>query len=331
MENITVTLETLRGTLAAICARLGLSPAQASPIIADYLEAELRGIRTHGVFKFLALPAAVRNRIGAPYVVRETSVAALVDGNCELGPLAARFCVEIATRKAAESGIGLVGLRNAGRYGCLSPYGRLIAEAGMVGFVANIGGPFVAAPGSMAPRLGINPLCFAAPMAGRPPLVADFSTSHGVWSEVLLAELEGRPLPPDTFMDREGNYTSEPAAAFSLQGYGGPKGFALCLALEILCGGLIGAAMGGAKRDEFSGGFVFLALAPNLLRDDPANFAVEVAALAEEILASPPLDPARPVRLPGQRGDAALAASLAAGAVALPLVLWARLRDLAGN
>jgi len=326
---MTVTLETLRETLTAICARLGLSPAQAEPIIDDYLEAELRGIRTHGVFKFLALPAAVRNRIGEPTIVRETPVAALVDGNRELGPLAARFCIEIAIRKAVQSGIGLVGLRNAGRYGCLAPYGRRMAEAGMVGFVANIGGPFVAAPGSAVPRLGINPLCFAAPMAGRPPLVMDFSTTHGVWSEVLLAELEGRPLPPDTFMDREGRYTTEPAHAFSLQGYGGPKGFALCLALEILCGALIGAAMGGAKRDEFSGGFVFLALSPGLLRDDPANFAVEVATLAEEILASPPLDPARPIRLPGQRGDMALAESLAAGGVALHPTLWARLCDLA--
>lgn len=195
MTTITIPIEDARQVAIRIGVRHGLMPPEATLVAEDYLSAELSGIRTHGLLKLIVLPAALQKRLGAPLPLWEHEALMMLDGQREIGPLAARMCVDRAITKAKTHGIAFVGVRNISRYGRLAPYGERLARAGCIGIIANQGGLAIAPPAGITPVLGANPLCLAFPRPNGEPLVIDLSTSNAVWSEVILADVEGRELP----------------------------------------------------------------------------------------------------------------------------------------
>lgn len=328
-ELVSVPLDEIRTTLNAICLRYGLTAFEAELVVENYLDAELRGVRSHGVFKFLALPAAIQGRQGKPHIVRDRGFAALVDGERELGILAAQYCVDLAVARAKEYGLGMIALRNASRYGRVAPFGEQIAKAGMFGIITNTGGRFVAPSGSISPVLGVNPLCVALPQADNSdPFVADFTPAEGVWSEVLLAQFEGRDLLPDAFVDAHDQYTTHPSEAVALHPAGGAKGLIMLLMLEALSSTLIGTRTSHLARTEYDLGFLFVAINPNLYRDDTPHVVSEISELIQAVADAPALDNSVPRRMPGQRGAAQRQAALQRGVIDLHLKLWAQVQGL---
>lgn len=325
-----LSIETVRATLTAICQIRGLSDEETTLIVSEYLDAELCGVRSHGVLKLLALPKAIRERQGKPRLEKDRGFAALVDGQRELGILAAHFCTALAIERANTYGLGLIALRNAARYGRLAPFGERIAQAGLLGVVMNVGGTFAAPPGTNAPALGVNPMCVALPRTDGAPIVGDFATTEGVWSEVLLAQLEGRALPPQRFIAADGTYTTQPEQAHAVRTFGGAKGFLLNLTIEALCSALIGAQPAHKAQSEYDLGFLFLAFSGGLFRAEPSRMADELSALADMLTALPTAD-GQALRLPGARSAALRAEALQRGSLELHPALWARLQQLAAD
>lgn len=300
----------------------GLSEKEAV-VLADYhLDAQLRGAKTHGIGRFLVTGQAIATKGGPPKVIRDSSMTALVDGQRDLGPLAAQYCVELLVSKAREFGLGLVALKNASRYSHLAPFGEFIASAGFIGLVTNSAGPPAVAPhGSYAPVLGTNPLCMAFPCDDN-PIVMDFATSKAVWGEIRQAMLEERDLPPETFYKMDGSFAVQPEDANAVRSFDGVKGYLLCLAIEIFCGAFVGAKMGSAVNDEYDLGFLFLALDPCLFRDSVNDFRAEVAELAQEIRGCPPIDASKPVRMPGDRSNKTKECQCKVGTIELEEKTW---------
>lgn len=56
--------------------------------------------------------AGITERNKEPEVLKESPSTAVVDGNNLLGPLVGTYCMELAIRKAEESGIGFVVARS---------------------------------------------------------------------------------------------------------------------------------------------------------------------------------------------------------------------------
>ncbi len=324
--------------------RRGVTGDDAEFIVADLTDAQLEGKATHGVAKVFLIDSALAERQGEPVVRRRRPGMVLVDGRRELGHLAGRLCARLAVELASEGGTGLVSLTNAGRFGRLAPYGRLIADHGLVGFVTNNAGPPAVAPfGSRDPVLGTNPVCFAFPPppppgnpgnagspgnpANRASLVIDLSTAARVWGEVRGAVLEGRPLPPGAFLDQDGQPTRDAENAAAVQAFGGHKGSALCLALELLCGALCGARMGREVDSEYDLGAIFLAVDPGALL--PADDPGARERLVESIKGSRPAPGHERVLVPGDRSAARRAAALAAGVVDVHPATMSRLRRMA--
>jgi LDH2 family malate/lactate/ureidoglycolate dehydrogenase len=304
----------------------GLPAADAAYLADDCLAAELCGVRTHGLLKFLALDRALANRLGQPIIDQDFGAVVRIDAQRQLGPLAARFAIETLQTRLAQNPFCLLAMRNVGRYGRLAGYGQQLAEAGFIGILSNQGGLAIAPPGAHQPQLGANPLCFAFPRANEKPLVIDFSTSHGVWSEVLLAKAEGRPLAEGLFCDRDGNPTRDPAAAYSLRPFGGGKGFALALALELLCGALTGANMSTSVGNEYEQGVLFIGLRPNTFGAE--GFAQAVADLSDQIRQVPLSDGGGYAHLPGDSGLAARQQHEQAGTITIDPALWQQLSAL---
>ena len=67
----------------------------------------------------------------------------------------------------------------------------------------------IAPNGSIDPILATNPIGLAIPTK-QSPITADFATSKRVWGEIRVAKSEKRMLPEGTFMDNDGNLTTDP-------------------------------------------------------------------------------------------------------------------------
>lgn len=140
----------------------------------------------------------------------------------------------------------------------------------------------------------------------------------------------GAPIPPGWALDAEGEPTTDDAAATrrALSPFGGAKGYALGLAFEVLVASLTGSALGRDVRGTLDSdhpatkGDVFIVLNP------AAADAALVGGVLDLVRASPPQDPARPVRIPGARA-ARRERESGNGDIDLPPALWARIQDLA--
>ena len=95
--------------------------------------------------------------------------------------------------------------------------------------------------------MGTNPLSVAVPTRKAPPFVIDMATSEGARKKVRQALSQGVPLPAGWALDKDGNPTTDPKAALEgvMLPFGGMKGSAITLLLDILSGVLSGAKFGG--------------------------------------------------------------------------------------
>lgn len=292
-------IETLRTLMKRALALRKIDETDADLIVEDHLGAQIEGRLTHGLGKFLLLDAALYEREGAPHVVKRTPSCALVDGRKELGQIAARFCIDLLSDMAHKNGIAMVGMFNASRYGRLTVYGKMLAREDLVGIVMNNGGPAAVVPyNGIDPILGTNPICLSFPYETE-GVAFDFSTSEKVWGEIRQAVLEGRELPEGAFLDKDGNPTKNPNAAEAVLPFNGPKGYALCLAIEILTGALVSAKMGLQTKNQYDLGFLFIAIDPVVFR--PLNaFQADLTSLFDSIHDSRPRFESQKPRLPGE-------------------------------
>ena len=163
------------------------------------------------------------------------------------------------------------------------------------------------------------------PRSGAPPVVVDVATTQGTRGDVLLAQRTGQPLPDHWAFDSEGHPTRNPYEALpprgSLAPLGGHKGYALAVAIEILC-----AVLAGAPTS--SGSFVAALRIGAFL---PAEEYLRcLAALAEDIVGGPQRPGFDAIRLPGE-GSAAHRAEAEGRGVRVPAPAWRALADIAAE
>jgi (2R)-3-sulfolactate dehydrogenase (NADP+) len=160
--------------------------------------------------------------------------------------------------------------------------------------------PSIAPHGGKIAFFGTNPLAFATPRAGQPPLVIDQSSSVVAKVAVLDAQRRGIPLPPGWALDAAGEPTcdAEAAAGGSLCAIGGYKGVSLALLIDVLAGGLTGsnfsfeaASFGDCAGGPPRTGQIIIALDPVPLAG--ASFPARTDTLLEALQRQPN------VRLPG--------------------------------
>lgn len=298
--EVKVKTKEIRGLMADALRLRGITGEDAAFIIDDYVEAEQEGHKTHGLSKFLMIDAGLSRKSGSIQVVKKSGCFARIEGNGELGHIAARHAAGLAVEMAREHGIGIAAFDHVSRYSRITPYAKKIAQAGFVGMLMNNGGPACVAPyGGKEPVFGTNPLCFSFPSGQGEPYVFDFATSQKVWGEIRQAMVEKRAMAPNAFLDRSGAFTRDPEQAVAAVPFGGPKGYALCFALEVMTGALIGAKMGNEAEDEFDLGYLFLAFSPDMFTS-LESFQGEMDKLAAQVRDSEPAKPGDQVFVPGE-------------------------------
>lgn len=212
-------------------------------------------------------------------------------------------------------------MRRSSHHGGSGAYVLRAAERGLVGLAATNTGPVVAPTGTAHPCLGTNPLALGVPVEGEPPLVFDMATSAVSGGKFEMALREGRPVPLGWGLDPEGRHTTDPARVYPGKGALLPlrsdpersshKGYGLGLLVELLTAGLSGGPTGqGVANLTFRAAasapgvsHLVVVLDPARL-GDPAQGCARVAQLLAGLRGLVPVDPATPVRTPGQRAAA---------------------------
>jgi ureidoglycolate dehydrogenase (NAD+) len=254
-----VTLE--KGALEAWVARLveawGYSPDEAAYLARSLVDANLRGVDSHGVIRLPAYERRITERLvdpkATPLVTVDGSVVR-VDANGAAGQVATRAAVEEALRVSRETGVATAAVRGSAHFGAAGFYARWLAEQGAIALVVSNSEPIVVPYGGREPLLGTNPIAFAAPTRGT-PVSLDMATSTSAMGKVFVAQAAGRPIPPTWGVDAEGEPTTDANAVTALLPAGGPKGYGLGFLVEILGGVLTGAAVArdiGNMYEDFS-------------------------------------------------------------------------------
>lgn len=217
----------------------------------------------------------------------------------------------LAIEKARACGVAVLAIRNSHHLGALSLDVEPFADAGLVAISVINSMKSVAPHGGRRAVLGTNPIAFATPRADGAPLVFDMATSVMANGDVQIAAREGRMLPSDTGIDRDGELTGDPTRILdggALNTFGGYKGAALSLMVEILCAALAGskfsaevdlAAHPGAATPHT--GQTFLLIDPSAGASALPDFAGRVEMLLDLVRE------AGQDRLPGDRRLAARA------------------------
>jgi L-2-hydroxycarboxylate dehydrogenase (NAD+) len=270
----------------------GFAAEVADEIVGEFVTAEIAGRPAHGVGKLTSLNLG---RLDAVVQIETDGSVLVVDGRGGNGFLVLRAVATQLTDLANRHGVGLAAVRNFSRYGALWPYTETLARHGLVGILMNSAGPAAVAPfGAIDPVTGTNPICVSFP-TGSEPQTIDFSTAELVWGEIRQAVLEERPLPDGAFLDAGGALTTDPTQVNAVRAFGGAKGWALNLAVELLAGALVGAKSGLAVQDEFDCGALFVGIRPQNDR-----FADSVIRLLDEVRSARPAAGSA-VRAPGDR------------------------------
>ena len=295
---------------AASLEKLGLQPVDARFIAETLVAANLRGVDSHGVVRLPHYATRLRNgtvKARPAITARRTGPsAAVVEGDAGMGQLVARRAMEEAISIAKESGVGAVVARNSSHCGACAWFVEMAVKAGMIGIALTHTDSIMVPPGMKRIFLGSNPIAFGAPGA-REPVIIDMSTTHAAWGKVLVARQEGKPIPPDWGVDKDGKPTTDANQVVGLAPTGSHKGYALAMMIEILCAQLAGVPFGrnvtkmyGELNKPRNLGHFMLAL--DLARfTDPAAFRSQIAAFIGEAHAEGGLAPGDPERMNAER------------------------------
>ena len=224
---------------------------------------ERDGSLSHGLFRLPAYVTALRSgkvKGDARPVAEAISPAVIrVDGDSGFTPHAHAVGIPKLIEAAKVAGVGVLAIHNTHHMAALWPEVEALAEAGLVGIACTNYMPAVAPAGATKAFFGTNPLAFAWPRPGKTPIVYDMATASMAMGEVQVAARDGHDVPLGTGMDANGALTTNPAEIANggvLLPFGGHKGSAIAMMVELLTAGLIGETFSDETkaRDNGDGG-----------------------------------------------------------------------------
>ena len=245
-----IAVDNLMAALITLLQAMGAEDQEARLVATVLVEADMRGIHTHGC-AFIPLIAervdhGLLNLPTQVTLITDEGAIAHIDGSNGLGQVGAVKAMRICINKARNYGVALSLIRNTNHIGFLGYYTLMAAAEGMIGICATNAAPAVAPWGGTEPFFGTNPLSIAAPVANEAPVVLDMSTSLVARGKIRRAQRLNKSIPEGWAIDADGNPTTDPATALkgTLMPIAGPKGYGLALFIDLLCGLLSGSKYG---------------------------------------------------------------------------------------
>lgn len=303
--------ESLRKMSEAIFVAAGASQANAARVTEAMIKANLAGHDSHGVQHVPGYVKRVEQgqikAAGTPRILRETATTALMSGGWTFGHVGAGQATQLAIAKAQQHQIAAVSLVEADHIGRLGEYGEMGEAAGIIVIALTGTGQKTAAQvpfGGREKLLGTNPIAMGFPAGEHPGVVLDFATTVVAAGKLAVAQAKGQPVAPGMLIDAEGRPTTDPSIlgkGGAMLPFGGHKGYALALAVELL-GRVLGggeAHAAGNTTPLAEAGSLFIAIDPGAFRP-AAEYAASAAALIDRVSTSAPAEGFSEVMVPGE-------------------------------
>lgn len=315
-DEVRLSLDEVTKLARDVLTRQGLAPAHVEAVAATIVAGERDGCTSHGIYRLLVCAHSIGTghvAVDAVPSITEPAPALLrVDAGGGYAQLAFNMARAPLGDKARRHGIAAAAINNCVHFSALWHEVEALADDGFVAIAVTPSHAWVAPAGGTTPLFGTNPIAFGWPRPGQAPFVFDFATSAVARGEIELHRREDRPIPLGWAIDAAGRPTTDAAEALggAMLAFGGHKGSALALMVELLAGPLIGdltsaeslAADRGDKASPLGGELLIVI--------DPAGFMGKAAtahqARAEQLFEA---IVAQGARLPSQRRYAARARS----------------------
>ena len=275
---------------------------------------DMMGRHTHGIAQcgaYLEQIATDRmTKTGGPETIRDTGSTIVWDGNYLPGLWLMDQALQLGFKRLPQHGVVTFSMRRSHHIGCLAALAKQATDRGYFAMIAS-SGPHTKAVAPFGGKQGLfspNPFAIGFPTTNAPVLVdicASVTTISMTREKTAAGELFERPW----VLDSAGKPSRDPSVVERTTDRGslmllggedsGHKGFGLALMVEALTQGLSG--FGRKDKPTRWGASVYLQLIdPNAFAGRDA-FEEQLGFFAEQCHANEPIDPSRPVRLPGEQ------------------------------
>lgn len=262
----------------------GCNQENAGAVARTLKAAERDGCAAHGLFRLPGYIASLRsgkvNGNAEPTITNLAPAVVRVDGDRGYAPLALERGRDALIAAARKNGIAAMALVNVHHFAALWTEVEPIASEGLAAMAFTTYKPAVVPAGAKQALFGTNPMCFGWPRGDQPPLVFDQASASMARGEVMIAAREGVSLPTGVGIDANGSPTTEPSKILdggALLPFGGHKGSAIALMIELLVAGLTGQDFSFEAQENDNndggppiGGELMLAIDPNCFGDADA-------------------------------------------------------------
>ena len=325
-------VEEVRRTAEQALVRAGVPQHIAAVQVDLWLDAELRGVLSHGLLRLERLVERIGKGLADTHATgaQEWRGAGFlaVDGQNGLGPIVANAALERIVPRARETGIAVAAVGNSQHIGMLAWYAERVARGGQVAIVLSTSEALVHPWGGRKALLGTNPISIGIPTGEADPFVMDTATSIVSMGEIHDRAHRREPIPQGWALDETGRPTTDAEAAKrgAIAPFGQAKGYALGLAFELMVASLAGAALGTDVHGTLDAehlcnkGDIFIVV-------DRASTA-GLSSYLELIRNAEPAEGFSSVLVPGERGRALRAERLRTG-VPIADAVWQRVSALA--
>jgi L-2-hydroxycarboxylate dehydrogenase (NAD+) len=263
-DSVRVPEDALRKTVVSIFEKMGV-PQEDCHLAADGLiSADLRGVESHGVSNILRnwvhlIQEGTINPKPNWRIIRESPAITAIDCDRGLGMILAPKAMEIAVKKARDTGMGMVTMMNGRHLGMAAYHAMIALKYDMIGMCITVAGPKMVPTFGAEPRLGTNPIALAAPAGKEAPFVFDASTTVAASNTIDDAVRLNIPLPSGWVPDKDGTpimrevepgYFGKGKKFLSIlplgstREMGSHKGYGLSCCVEIMGGILTGGGYG---------------------------------------------------------------------------------------
>lgn len=314
----------LKNKVQAYLRATGITEQDTKTLTEIIIEQEMIGNRFSAIGELARnYPTGNTNHDAVEEIVVTKPALQLIKGNGRHAPLITANHLDEVIRKAKTQGIFAMGIYDSSYNDFFDVFCRRVAAQDCIALIFENGGPQGVVPfGGKKDVMGTNPLAYGIP-TNTSPIIFDAATAMHAYGQIRVAKEKGQKLPDNAYVDKEGNVTTDPSTATAVLPFGGFKGYAINLLVDVLSGALV---RGRSGLDMPSGSERYIGTLVIVI--DPAafgeisDFKNATTKLVNDLLTVPAVDPTKPVRVPGLRGSERLAKSIEAGEIEIADSDW---------
>lgn len=312
LRPIRVSADAARSFVQSLLQKHRVSQKDSSIIAQCLVDADLRGVDSHGINRIPSYISRIRHGVldptASPTLKQITPVVSQIDARNGFGFIAAHDAMNNAIRIARDYGIGMVSVKHSNHFGMSASFVQQAINADMLSLVFTNSSPALPVWGGTDRLMGVSPIACGAP-AGEDsiPFILDMAPSIAARGKIYKAHRRGQKIPPDWALDEHGAPTTDPAAALKgvMLPMGGPKGSALSIMMDVFSGVLSGAAFAGHVTNPYDPskpadvGHFIMAIKPDLFMS-LEEFKQRMGYLYRRVVASKRIMGVKRIYYPGE-------------------------------